>query len=92
MLKTPLLVALLAATAAHHRAKPTPAPAPAPAPDRPAILADGTLHMPDSYCERNADHFLYLGPDGLIGVGLRSCDEAFADWRTTGKLAILPQA
>lgn len=85
-----LSLVLWAALQLHPHAKKTPAPAPAP--DRPAILPDGSLHLPNSYCDRSGDGFFYLGPDGLIGIGQASCDAAFADWRTTGKVAVLPRA
>jgi len=52
----------------------------------------GLIHFPDSYCPHSDDGYLFLGPDGMVGISKESCDAAFTDWnKNTGAPPVLNQ-
>ena len=71
----------------HHRTVVVPSEPIAPA----GIMFNGVMyHFPDSLCPMNDDGlFLFLGPDGTVGMSPASCDAAFTDWSKGPPVKIL---
>lgn len=44
------------------------------------MTSHGLVHFPDTDCERTEHEFVFLGPDGMLGISEVSCDGAFLDW------------
>ena len=44
----------------------------------------GRVHFSDKFCPKNDEgYFVFLGPDGMVGLSQVSCDAAFEDWTHT---------